>query len=133
MTTTLEILLRISGLMLTGLIIANFVAAKRFGYASSLTGSTIIVRQIFYVHCAYIIGTITALAVLCLAWPHLLFDGPLARGISGFFALFWASRVIVQATYYDKSLRSQNRAWDIFFLGVFLFLATTFTLVTFAS
>lgn len=131
--TTVEILLRIAGLALVGLIAANFVATHRFAYAKNLTLASTIVRQIFHVHCAYIIAIITGLAILCLGWPHLLLDGPLARAVSGYFALFWASRVIVQLTYYDPELRQNERSWDIFFLGVFLFLATTFTLATFIT
>jgi len=130
MHPTLEILLRIAGLVLLGLIVANFVAAKRFEYAKSLVASATIVRQIFYVHCAYIIAIIAALSLLCLGWPQLLLDGTMARIVCGFFALFWASRVIVQLTYYDPSLRRQDRAWDLFFLGVFIYLTTTFTLAT---
>ena len=52
---TLEILLRIAGLVLLGLVLANFVAAKHFAYAESLSASATIVRQIFYVHCGYIV------------------------------------------------------------------------------
>lgn len=126
--TTIEILLRIAGLMLTGLVLANFVAAKRWRYAEGLSASPTIVRQIFHVHCAYIITIIAALAVLCLGWPQLLMEGRMGQVLSGFFGLFWLSRVVVQLTYYDPELRSANRGWDLFFLGVFFALAIIFTL-----
>lgn len=125
----LEIALRIAGLMMTGLVAANFVAAKRWRYRENLAGCDVMVRQVFHVHCAYIITIITALAVLSLGWPALLLADGMGRVLSAFFGVFWASRVIVQLAYYDAATRRRDRGWDLFFLGVFLALATVFTLV----
>jgi hypothetical protein len=124
--------LRVAGLILTGLVAANFVAAKRWNYSRNLAGAETIVRQVFFVHCAYIVVIIAALAVLCLGWPHLLVEDGMGRVLSGFFGIFWGSRVVVQLTYYDRELRRRDRAWDAFFLGVFLALASIFTLAAFA-
>ncbi len=122
------ILLRIAGLMCLGLVVANFVGAKLVKYAASLEKSGPIVRQIFYVHCAYIVMLILGLAVLCLGWPELLLSDGMGRVVCLFFGLFWAIRVVVQLTYYDKKLRAAERGWDFFFLGVFGSLAIIFTL-----
>ena len=132
MTTETTIwFLRLAGLMCVGLIVANFVAAPRLGYARNLAGSGNLVRQIFYVHCGYIVFLITALAVLCLGWPELLLEPGMGRVVSGFFAVFWGSRVLVQLTYYDKAERRKERFWDVFFLLVFLTLAVIFAVATF--
>lgn len=125
--------LRVAGLIMVGLVIANFVAAKRWRYAENLSSADVIVRQVFYVHCAYIIAIVAALSVLCLGWPHLLLEGEMARVLCGFFGLFWASRVVVQLMYYDKEMRRRDRGWDLFFLGVFAILSTVFTLAAFDS
>jgi hypothetical protein len=127
-TQILEAGLRIAGLMMSGLVVANFVAAKRFGYATNLAASEVLVRQIFYVHCAYIIAIIASLALLCLGWPGMLLDGGMGRVVCAFFGLFWASRVVVQLAYYDKETRTRDRGWDVFFLVVFLCLGLIFTL-----
>lgn len=127
----IETALRIAGLMLTGLIVANFVAAKRWDYSGNLTGTITIVRQIFHVHSAYIVTIITGLALLCLGWPQLLMEKGMGQVLSAFFALFWLSRVIVQLSYYDRELRAQNRGWDVFFLAVFFTLAIIFTLTAY--
>jgi hypothetical protein len=124
----LEIALRITGLMMTGLVAANFVAAKRWRYRENLAGCDVMVRQVFHVHCAYIIAIISALAALCLGWPGLLLADGMGRVLSGFFGAFWASRVLVQLAYYDAETRRRDRGWDLFFLGVFLAMATIFTL-----
>ncbi|MDB4554477.1 hypothetical protein N9Z94_01680 [Akkermansiaceae bacterium] len=122
------LLFRIAGLMCLGLIVANFIGAKRLGYAASLVQAEMIVRQIFYVHCGYIVMIITGLAILCLGWPELLLADGMGRVVSGFFGIFWGTRVVLQLTYYDKKLRAKERGWDLFFLGVFLALAIIFIL-----
>ena len=124
----LEIGLRGAGLILSGLVVANFVAAKRWRYAHNLAGSEAMVRQVFYVHCAYIVAIIAALAVLCLGWPQLLLEEGMGRVLCGFFGVFWGSRVVVQLTYYDPEVRRKDRGWDVFFLGVFAILSAVFTL-----
>ena len=127
-TFNLEIGLRGAGLILLGLVFANFVAAKRWRYADNLAGAVPMVRQIFYVHCVYIVAIIAALAVLCLGWPHLLLEGKMSRVLCGFFGIFWGSRVVVQLTYSDREVRRRDRAWDVFFLGVFAVLGAVFSL-----
>lgn len=123
-----EALLRLCGVMLTGLVVANFVAAKRWNYRTNLAGCEVMVRQVFYVHCSYIIVVIGSLAVLCLGWPELLLTDGMGRVLCGFFGAFWASRVVVQLTYYDPGTRQRDRGWDVLFLGVFLGMAAIFTL-----
>jgi len=127
-TETLVIALRIAGLMMTGIVVANFVAARRWRYRENLAGCDVMVRQVFHVHCAYIIAIVGALGLLCLGWPQLLLADGMGRVLSGFFGVFWASRVIVQLTFYDKETRRNERGWDLFFLGVFLVLGAIFTL-----
>lgn len=129
----MEMALRGAGLVLTGLVVANFVAARRWEYGRNLEGADTIVRQVFHVHCAYIVSIIAALALLCLGWPELLLDGAMGRTLCGFFALFWFSRVIVQLVYYDPELRREDRGWDLFFLGVFLSLSAVFALAALTS
>jgi len=113
---------------MTGIVIANFVAAKRLRYHDNLAGCEVMVRQIFHVHCAYIIAIVGSLGVLCMGWPQLLMADDMGRVLSGFFGAFWASRVIVQLTYYDKETRRRERGWDLFFLGVFASMSAAFTL-----
>jgi len=127
----LEIALRIAGIMLVGLTAANFVAAKRWNYARNLAGSAVIVRQVFYVHCAYIVSIVLGLALLCLGWPGLLREAGMGRVLSGFFGVFWASRVLVQMSYYDKETRRRDRGWDLFFFGIFAYLSLVFFLAAF--
>ena len=127
-TINIETALRIAGLILSGLVVANFIAPKKFEYRNNLASTGVFVRQVFHVHSAYIITMIAGLALLCLGWPLLLMEKGMGQVLSAFFALFWFSRVVVQLTYYDKKLRAENRCWDVFFLTVFFVLSLIFTL-----
>lgn len=60
-------LFRLAGGGCLGLITAHFVAATRLSYVRSLEHADVIVRQIFYAHCGYIVFLIVGFAVLCLA------------------------------------------------------------------
>ena len=111
--------LRFAGLICVGLVVANFVAAARLGYAENLAESGNLVRQIFYVHCSYIVLLIAALACLCLGWPRLLLADGMGRVVSGFFTVFWGSRVIVQLVYYDKVERVRAFLGSLFPVRVF--------------
>jgi len=119
--------LRLAGMACLGLVAANIVLGSRLDYARNLEKSDQIVRQIFYVHCGYIVFLIMALGVLCLGWPGLLLEKGMGQVVSGFFAVFWTSRVVIQVTYYDAQLRREERFWDVFFLLVFAGLALIFT------
>ncbi len=125
---TLDILFffRLVGLAMVGLLLANFIAAKRLSYAQNLAQSDLLVRQIFYVHCGYIMLLIAGLGFLCLGWPHLLLEGAMGRVVCYFFGVFWASRVVVQLTYYDPERRREERGWDLFFLVLFATIAIIF-------
>jgi len=129
----MELLIRMAGLVLSGLVLANFIAPKCLDYQKGLGNASGLVRQIFWVHAWFIVAIIAGLAALCLGWPELLMEGLLAKVLCGFFTLFWGARVLIQLTYYDKDLRAKERFWDLFFLCVFAFLAFAFGWVFFNS
>ena len=122
------LLFRLAGLIMVGLVVANAVLPSRFNYAENLKGASLIVRQIFYVHCVYLVLVIAGLGLLCLGWPELLLEEGLAQGFCAFFAFFWLSRVLAQLIYYDKELRAQERFWDVFFILVYTTLGLAFLL-----
>lgn len=130
-TLNVEIGMRIAGVILAGLVVANFVAAGRWRFADNLFRVDVMVRQVFYVHCAYIVAIIAALAVLCLGWPGLFLEDGMGRVVSGFFGIFWGSRIIVQLFYYDRETRRRDRGWDVFFLGIFGYLSAVFAAAAF--
>ena len=67
-------------------------------------------RQIFIVHCLFIVLTLWMMGVLSLVFTDaLLQPTALSRPILAGLALFWLVRLIVQWTVYDKALWRGNR------------------------
>ena len=103
--------------------------ASRLQYRKNLAGASEIVRQVFYVHAAYIVLVVLGFAALSLLFPDELVSGrPLGRFLSTFLAVFWLLRVPIQLFYYPAEIRRQNRLADVIFTVAFAFLALVFGL-----
>ena len=107
--------------------LANLPLAIRLQYRKNLAGVSEMVRQIFYVHAAYIVLVVLGFAALSLLFPTDLASGrPLGRFLSTFLAIFWLLRVPIQLFYYPAEIRRQNRLADVVFTVAFAFLTVVF-------
>jgi hypothetical protein len=117
-------LLRLGGALQLVVAAANVPVVRRLDYAGSLAGAAPIVRQIFWVHLAWIWLSLLAFAGLDLAFAHALAGAsPLGRYASGMLAVLWTGRLAAQLAYYDRAVRRAHRSADVAFSLVFLFLA----------
>jgi len=121
--------IQIAGAIQLAIGLANLPLATRLQYRKNLAGASEIVRQIFYVHAAYIVLVVLGFAALSLLFPTELVSGrPLGRFLSTFLAIFWLLRVPIQLFYYPAEIRRQNRLADVIFIVAFAFLALIFGL-----
>jgi len=121
--------IQIAGAVQLAIGLANLPLASRLQYRKNLAGASEIVRQIFYVHAAYIVLVVLGFAALSLLFPDELVSGrPLGRFLSTFLAIFWLLRVPIQLFYYPVEIRRQNRLADVIFTVAFAFLAIVFGL-----
>jgi hypothetical protein len=61
-----------------------------------------LLRQLIWVHGAFIVLVIIGFGILSLMFAKELASGtPLARGMCGFIAIFWAARLVVQFFVFD--------------------------------
>jgi hypothetical protein len=108
---------------------ANIFAFRKLQYVKHLQNVPVSIRQIFLVQNAYIMLVQVGFALL-----YFFFAGDLASGrglglaLSGFLAVFWGSRTLVQFLYYDREIRRANRFFDILFFLADSYLATVFAL-----
>lgn len=66
-------------------------------------------RQVFWTYAGYIWTTNVSFGLLSSLAPGALLDGSLlARCVSGFIALYWGARVVIQFTYFDRSEAPQG-------------------------
>lgn len=121
--------IQIAGAVQLAIGLANLPLASRLQYRKNLAGASEIVRQIFYVHAAYIVLVVLGFAALSLLFPTELVSGrALGRFLSTFLAIFWLLRVPIQLFYYPDEIRRQNRLADVIFIVAFAFLALIFGL-----
>ncbi len=121
--------IQIAGAVQLAIGLANLPLASRLQYRKNLAGASEMVRQIFYVHAAYIVLVVLGFAALSLLFPTELVSGrPLGRFLSTFLAIFWLLRVPIQLFYYPVEIRRQNRLADVIFIVAFAFLAVIFGL-----
>src|SRR5260370_10595332 len=93
--------------------LANLPLASRLQYRKNLAGASAIVREVFYVHAAYIVLVVLGFAALSLLFPAQLASGrPLGRFLIPFLAIFWLLRVPIHLLYYPAEIRRQNRLAD---------------------
>ena len=121
--------IQVAGAVQLAIGLANLPLAIRLQYRKNLAGVSEMVRQIFYVHAAYIVLVVLGFAALSLLFPTDLASGrPLGRFLSTFLAIFWLLRVPIQLFYYPTEIRRQNQLADVIFTVAFAFLAVVFGL-----
>ena len=121
--------IQVAGAVQLAIGLANLPLAIRLQYRRNLAGASEIVRQVFYVHAAYIVLVVFGFAALSLLFPTDLASGrPLGRFLSTFLAIFWLLRVPIQLFYYPTEIRRQNRLADVIFTVAFVCLAVVFGL-----
>ena len=121
--------IQVAGAVQLAIGLANLPLAIRLQYRRNLAGASEIVRQVFYVHAAYIVLVVFGFAALSLLFPTDLASGrPLGRFLSTFLAIFWLLRVPIQLFYYPTEIRRQNQLADVIFTVAFAFLAVVFGL-----
>jgi len=100
----LELAIRIAGIGMLSLYFANRAAPKLLGWAEQLAAVRPLTRQIFWTYAAYISSTNSLMGLLCLFGPSWLLDGSgLAIAVSSYIFVYWAARILVQFTYYDRT------------------------------
>ena len=118
-----------AGFVHLGIIAANVPLPGRLRVREHLAGVPRFVRQIFYVHWAYIVIVLGLFAALCFGFaPELAGATAMGRFLSAFMAGFWLLRIVLQVFYYDKELRRENRVLDTMYLGSLVILVAIFAM-----
>jgi hypothetical protein len=110
---------------------ANFILPGMLRYRENLARVPPIIRQIFRVHAFYIVFVLIGFGVICLWFPSELCGlNPLGRFVSGFLAVFWSVRVVVQLRVYDQTIKEEHPLGNFVFCAVFFYLAVVFAAAT---
>ncbi|HTL27924.1 MAG TPA: hypothetical protein VL282_01835 [Tepidisphaeraceae bacterium] len=104
------LLLRIAGMLLVLLAVVNLFVPRRCRWADDLPRMSLLNRQIFVVHAAFIVLTVLMMAGVTLTLPHdLMAPSRLSRAMLAGMAIFWFARLLVQWFYYDRAIWRGDR------------------------
>jgi hypothetical protein len=106
-----------AGVVHVGIVLANIPLLGRLRVREQLGAVPRFLRQIVYVHWAYILIVVGLFAALCFGFaPELAGASGLGRFLSGFMAGFWLLRIVLQVFYYDRELRRENWGMDMLYV-----------------
>jgi hypothetical protein len=106
---SLELHLRIAGVLLLLLAAIHPLMPKELGWKEDLAKLTLVNRQVFLVHVGFIVLMLILMGALALFYAgELAAPGRLARAILGGLAVFWGLRLLTQQLVYDRSLWRGN-------------------------
>jgi hypothetical protein len=123
----LLLLLWLAGLVQIAIASANFFLPRKLKYQENLERVAPIIRQIFVVHAAYMVGVLLLFTALTFGFARELASGHgLGRFLAAGIAVFWLFRAPLQLLYYDASLRRTNRLGDVAFTAAAIFLTVAY-------
>jgi hypothetical protein len=107
---TLELNLKIVGVMLIVLGLSHGAYGKRFNWKTDLAKLSLLNRQIFIVHCFFISLTLVLMGGITLFYTRALLE-PTTLSRAGLVAVvvFWLCRLFIQFFVYDAALWRGNR------------------------
>ena len=110
----LEIMIVVAGIGQILLVIGSLAIPKFLNWSSELSKVRPLIRQIFWTYAGYILVTNLSFGLLSVLAPTALLDGTfLGTCITGFIALYWAARIVIQFTYFDRS----DGIWNLWGVG----------------
>lgn len=102
--------LKMVGLLQLLLAFAHLFFPRRFAWREELARLSLLNRQMFLVHCFFIVLTLVLFGVLSLGFTGLLMERtPLAKVVLTGLCVFWLARLVVQFFVYDSKLWRGNR------------------------
>jgi len=101
---TIRFLLMAAGLGQLALAAGSLAIPGLLGWREDTARLRPITRQIFWTYAGYILSFHICFGLLSLLAPDWLLDRtPLATAVCGFIAVYWATRLVLQFTWIDRS------------------------------
>ncbi|MAG55166.1 MAG: hypothetical protein CMJ83_02640 [Planctomycetes bacterium] len=110
-----------------GVLSANFFAKRMFRYRENLERVDPVVRDVFWAQHTFLMLAVAGYALLCIFFADALASGTgIGRAISGFLALFWGLRLVMQVWHYNADEKRRHSGFNWLFTATFLYLACLF-------
>jgi len=128
----IETLILIAGLAQIVLAIGSLVIPNILNWHSELIKVRPLIKQMFWTYAGYILGINLSFGLLSVFDSSDLINGSkLAIVITGFIAIYWMSRILVQFLYFDRTdfpTGKWNKLGEILLIALFIFLSIVYSL-----
>ena len=125
-------LIFIAGLAQIALAAGSLAIPKILNWRIELAKVQPLIKQMFWTYAAYILVINLCFGLLSVFDPGELTNGSgLAMALTGFIAVYWISRVLIQFLYFDRAnfpSGKWNRLGEIVLVVLFIFLSAVYSL-----
>ena len=136
MTVSMLVLLILAGLGQLALALGSLAIPRILRWGPDTAKLRPLTRQVFWTYAAYIWVTNVCFGVVSTFAPGWLLDGsPLARAVTGYIAVYWGARLLVQFFYFDRSEAPPGAIYkvgEVLLVGLFVFLTVVYGYVAVA-
>ena len=133
----IELQLRLVGALLIGVAALGVAVHRHFRWGDEIQRLTLLTRQVFLVHSAFVTVVLAMLGVMLLAVaPALLAPGPLPRAVLIGLLVMWSARLLAQWFFYDPSLWRGDGGrtfMHVLFSVLYAYFVATFALALYAQ
>jgi nitrate reductase gamma subunit len=126
--------LLLAGAVQIGIALSSLAIPRVLGWRAETARLSPLTRQVFWTYAGYILGTNICFGVFALVAPRLLTDrSTLASALTGYIAVYWLVRVILQFTVFDRRTATTTpllRAAEALYGTAFAYLALVYASAT---
>jgi hypothetical protein len=133
----IKTLIYLAGIAQIILALVSLVIPKILGWKTELAKVQPLIKQMFWTYAAYILVTNLCFGLLsAFATADLINGSRLALLLSGFIAVYWISRVLIQFLYFDRSNFPTGKfhvIGEVLLVALFIFLSLVYSLTCYIN
>ncbi len=126
----LETVVLAAGMGQLGIVVGSLTIPSVLGWKQDVASLRPLTRQVFWTYAGYIWATNLSFALVSILAPGHLVDGSvLAACVTGFIAVYWGARVVIQFTWFDRSEAPEGAIYrfaEYTLVSLFVFLTVAY-------
>lgn len=126
-----QLFIRLAGLAQIALVMGSFAIPRILNWRGELAKVQPLIKQMFWTYAAYILVInlcFGLLSVFCS--PELVNGSKLAMLLTGFIAVYWISRILIQLFYFDRAgfpTGIWHKVAEVALVALFIFLSVVYS------